>query len=60
MKTEDVTFNGVNNEYIQNVTFDFSQVDYKISKIVFSDGNTTKPPRFSIPENLVGSKPENE
>lgn len=46
---------GTNNEFIRSASFDFSQVDYKITKVVFGDANKT---RFSIPENLVNSKPD--
>jgi hypothetical protein len=46
---------GPNNEYVKELTYDFSQVDYKITKVLFSDANKT---RYSIPESLVGSMPD--
>lgn len=43
---------GINNEYIEEVRFEFSQVDYKVTKILFTDN---KKQRFSIPSDVVGS-----
>jgi len=47
--------NGTNNEYIEAVSYDFSQVDYKITKVLLSDANKT---RYSIPDSMVGSMPD--
>lgn len=46
---------GLNNNYTKNVSYDFSQVDYKITKVRFTDANET---RFHVPENLVGGMPD--
>jgi len=46
---------GVNNEYLKQITYDFSQVDYKITKVIFQDVNKT---RYAIPDTLVGSMPD--
>jgi len=43
---------GVNNQYIKNVKFEFSQVDYKVTKVMFTDNSTS---RFSIPTDVVGA-----
>ena len=44
---------GENNEWIKTLEYDFSQVDYKITKVMFTDGLKE---RFSINETLVNSK----
>jgi hypothetical protein len=49
---------GVNNYYIKNVKFDFTQVDYKVTKLLFTDNDDTDW-RFGIPSDVVGSKPDN-
>ena len=43
---------GANNKYIKNVKFEFSQVDYKVTKVHFTDNDTA---RFNIPTDVVGS-----
>jgi hypothetical protein len=47
---------GNNSNYIKNVAFSFSQVDYKITKVTFTDADKD---RFSIPEDVVPSLPDN-
>jgi small-conductance mechanosensitive channel len=47
----------LNNEYIKNVSFSFSQVDYKITKVLFTDADKE---RFSVPEEIVPSLPDND
>jgi hypothetical protein len=39
------------------VSFSFSQVDYKITKVIFTDADKE---RFSIPESIVPSLPDND
>lgn len=48
---------GPNNAYIKNVKFEFSQVDYKVTKVLFTDNDKS---RFSIPDDVVGSRGNNE
>ena len=48
---------GENNPYIKNVSFSFSQVDYKITKVLLTDAEKE---RFSIPEDVVPSLPDND
>jgi hypothetical protein len=44
---------GPANAYMKNASFEFSQVDYKITKVQFSDSDKS---RFSIPDSLVNSR----
>jgi hypothetical protein len=48
---------GPNNAYIKNVKFEFSQVDYKVTKVLFTDNDKK---RFSIPDDVVGSAGNND
>lgn len=41
--------------------FEFSQVDYKVTKVLFTNNtNTTSDARFSIPSDVVGSMGNND
>ena len=46
---------GDNNKYLKAISYEFSQVDYKITKVLLSDANKT---RYSIPDSMVGSMPD--
>jgi hypothetical protein len=41
---------GLNNNFMKKVSFEFSQVDLKTARAVFTDPENA---RFSIPDNLV-------
>ena len=46
---------GINNNYSESITYDFSQVDYKITKVKFTDDKKT---RYAIPNDLVKDMPD--
>jgi hypothetical protein len=54
---EDIPMGVVNNEYIKDVKFEFSQTDYKVSRVLFTDN---KKSRFSIPGDVVKYGPDTE
>ena len=50
MDTENIP-KGVNNKFIQNISFAFDMLDYKTARLVLTDHNNEN--RFELPESVL-------